>query len=438
MAAKSKILYVCHNHPRVRPGGAEAYALELYEAMRASETFEPVFVARVGRSRTGPTPVHAGAPFSSVGGDPNQYFVFVEDEAFDFFWRTAREKTLYTTYFDDFLRAFRPDIVHFQHSHFIGCELITKTRQLLPHVPILYTLHEYLAICNRDGQMVRTKGEELCTHDSPRRCNECYPEWSPQNFFLRKRFIQSHFAHVDRFLAPSRFLLDRYVNWGIPRDRIVFEDYGRLPATPMPEVPRPDGPRTRIAFFGQVNRYKGVKVLLEAMAQLADELPEVHLRLHGANLDVETSDFQAEIRDLLHATRDMVTFTGAYDHASLPAIMARTDWVVVPSTWWENSPLVIQEAFMHRRPVICSGIGGMAEKVTDGVNGLHFNVGDPRSLAETIKRAVSTPGLWEELRAGIPQIYPMAEHTAALSDTYTELMEARRAAAPEPQLMVTG
>ena len=46
--------------------------------------------------------------------------------------------------------------------------------------------------------------------------------------------------------------------------------------------------------------------------------------------------------------------------------MASVDWVVVPSIWWENSPLVIQEAFGYGRPVICSDIGGMAEKVTDG------------------------------------------------------------------------
>ena len=57
---------------------------------------------------------------------------------------------------------------------------------------------------------------------------------------------------------------------------------------------------------------------------------------------------------------------------------------------------------MHGRPVICSDIGGMAEKVTDGVNGLHFAAGNPAQLAETIRLAVSTPGLWDRLRDGHP------------------------------------
>jgi glycosyltransferase involved in cell wall biosynthesis len=106
--------------------------------------------------------------------------------------------------------------------------------------------------------------------------------------------------------------------------------------------------------------------------------------------------------------------------------MAAIDWVVVPSIWWENSPLVIQEAFAHGRPVICSDIGGMAEKVTHGVNGLHFRAGDPRSLADVIRRAVEDPGLWDDLRAGIPAPYEMDRHVPRMTSLYRELLEARR------------
>jgi glycosyltransferase involved in cell wall biosynthesis len=79
---------------------------------------------------------------------------------------------------------------------------------------------------------------------------------------------------------------------------------------------------------------------------------------------------------------------------------------------------VIQEAFANGRPVICSDIGGMAEMVTDGVDGLHFRAGDPESLAETITRAVSTPGLWDQLRSGINEVHSLDRHVANLSDLY--------------------
>ena len=100
----------------------------------------------------------------------------------------------------------------------------------------------------------------------------------------------------------------------------------------------------------------------------------------------------------------------------------RADWVVVPSIWWENSPLVIQEAFMHGRPVICSDIGGMAEKVSDGVDGIHFRANDVQRLAEAIKAAATTPGLWEKLRDGIRPIYPMPEHVNRLTVMYEKLV----------------
>jgi glycosyltransferase involved in cell wall biosynthesis len=292
----------------------------------------------------------------------------------------------------------------------------------LPKAPILYTLHEFLPICNRDGQLVRTSGE-LCLKESPRRCNECFP-WIPKSaFYLRKRFIQSHFQNVDLFLAPSHFLRNRYLDWGIPEEKIVFEDYGRVPVPPMDESDR-DGPPKRLGFFGQFSPYKGVKVLLRAMALLQDSGVDAHLFLHGANIELHGGEFEAETRELIAKAGDNVTFAGPYDHADLPALMQNVDWVVVPSTWWENSPLVIQEAFLHRRPVICSNVGGMAEKVHDGVNGIHFIRGNPGHLAGMIGRAVTTPGLWEHLRAGIPPIYAMDDHTATLTRHYSSLLAA--------------
>jgi glycosyltransferase involved in cell wall biosynthesis len=107
--------------------------------------------------------------------------------------------------------------------------------------------------------------------------------------------------------------------------------------------------------------------------------------------------------------------------------MANIDWVIVPSIWWENSPLVIQEGFAFGKPIICSNIGGMAEKVTDRVNGLHFRVNDPVELARVIREAASTPALWDTLRARIPPLYAMKEHVQALASMYRELLERKAA-----------
>jgi glycosyltransferase involved in cell wall biosynthesis len=424
--AKTRVLYVLHNHPALFPGGAEVYALELFEALRGSEEIEPLLMARIGR-REMPEGNRPGTPFSTVDGEPDQYFVFTESATrIGDFLGTSEDKSLYTTYFADFLETYKPDVVHFQHTLHIGYDLVSTARRVLPGAPIVYTLHEYLPICYREGQMLRTpfKDEELCLQASPRRCNECFPNIPRREFFLRERFIKAHLANVDLFIAPSRFLLQRYVDWGIPSDRIVFEDYGRRPAVRLAET-ESDRPRNRFGYFGQFNPYKGVETLLTAMARLAERRPDIQLRLHGANLDQQVSEYQETLATLLEAAAENVTMVGSYQPSNLPWLMREIDWVVVSSRWWENSPLVIQEAFMQRRPVICSGIGGMAEKVTNNLNGLHFAVGDADSLAAVIERAASEEGLWERLREGIPDILTVDEHIANLTRMYSELLDRR-------------
>jgi glycosyltransferase involved in cell wall biosynthesis len=429
--AKTKVLYVLHNHPSLFPGGAEMYALELFEALRPSAVIEPVLVARADLRQAQERGLYAGSTFKTVEGDPQQYFMFTDFEQFDPILGTSKSKSLYTAEFANFLRAHEPDIVHFQHTHIIGYDIVTMTRRVLPDAPILYTLHEYLPICLREGQMIRTERmhNELCTHASPRRCSECYPWLSPQDFFMREQFIKSHLANVDLFLSPSRFLRKRYVEWGIPGERIRFEELGRPHTDPLPEPPD-ERPRTRIGFFGQLTPFKGAETLLEAMKILGQRRPDVHLYLHGAYVEYFAETYGKQFTELLGEMGGNVTYAGAYEHKDLPRLMRDVDWVVLPSRWWENSPLVVQEAFMHGRPVICSGLGGLAEKVDDDVNGLHFNVGDPDSLAATIERAVTEPGLWQSLRDGIPPVYTVEDHVESLTAIYREQLERKRQPAP--------
>jgi glycosyltransferase involved in cell wall biosynthesis len=299
--------------------------------------------------------------------------------------------------------------------------MVRVVRNTLPDVPIVYTFQEYWPICNRAGQMVRTLHDELCTEESPRRCNQCFPEIGTETFYMRKRFIQSQLALVDHFIAPSAFLLERYVDWGIPRERILHEDYGFRPATPAPAG---EAPHNRFGFFGQLNPYKGVDVLLRAMELLGPEFDGT-LTVNGANYKHAPRELQVELDRLLDATRETVNFAGPYENDDVPRLMGEIDWVVVPSIWWENAPLVISEAFLSGRPVICSDIGGMAEKVDDGVNGLHFARADEDHLADVLLRAATAPGLWEELRAGIRPPRLMDDHVAILSDLYERLLAGR-------------
>ena len=131
------------------------------------------------------------------------------------------------------------------------------------------------------------------------------------------------------------------------------------------------------------------------------------------------------------ATAPDARYRGAYRREDMAAIIAGVDWVVFPSEWWENAPLVINEALQHRRPVLCSALGGTLELVADGVNGLHFPVSDATALAEAMRRSIETPGLWDRLVAGIAPPIGIAESAArhlALYETLLATAAVRRAA----------
>jgi glycosyltransferase involved in cell wall biosynthesis len=428
---RRRVLYVSSNHGAISPGGLESYTQDLYEAFRHSEEFEPVYIARAGEPFTERTCYHGWSPFAMVGDDPNQYLFYTDTFAevlkYDALFRRWAEKPVLTRYFRDFLLAQKPDVVHFHHTNFLGYDILRVTRNALPEVPILYTLHDYVSICHHDGQMVRTKTMDLCQEESPRRCHECFPAITAQTFKMRKFFIQSHMELVDCFIAPGEYVRDRYVEWGLPADKVVVEPQTIAPAAER--LPDEDdvGPRNRFAYFGQLNRYKGADVLLGAMELLGDDF-DGHLWIFGANLEMQPKEFREDVKARVKSGK--ITFAGPYEHSDLGKLMSQIDWVMVPSIWWETGPLVVVEAFQHGRPVICSDIGGMSEKVTDRVNGLHFRRRDPDDLAAVMRRAAGTPGLWAELQAGIPSEphRRMDDHVRALSRLYRELLADRTGA----------
>jgi glycosyltransferase involved in cell wall biosynthesis len=92
--------------------------------------------------------------------------------------------------------------------------------------------------------------------------------------------------------------------------------------------------------------------------------------------------------------------------------------VLVPSIWWENSPVVIQEALRNKRPVICSDIGGMAEKVRDGLDGFHFPVGNSIALASLLRELATDRTILSDLVSQMPGIPAVHSTLDAFLDIY--------------------
>jgi len=391
-----RVLVVAHNHPDFHPGGTEIFAHDLFREYRERADVKALFLAATNRLHREQRP---GTSFQAVGQATDE--VILWSGHFDRFYMSQTDSYGTVPHLVSLLEEFRPDVVHIHHMLLIGAEFIALVRRILPNARIVMTLHDYYAICSHDGLMMRTKGRERCDRASPTRCSSCFPDISADKFLLRERFLKTLLGQADLFIAPSRFIKERFVEWGLPAQSIDIVPNGRPEIEPAAHRASPDGRRQVFGYFGNINPWKGVPNLLKAAQRLiAVGQEDFELRLHGG-APFQAKDFVESIDALIDDTDPHVVRLGPYRREEIPYLIAAVDWVVVPSIWWENAPLVIQEAFLHRRPVITSNIGGMAEAVRDGVDGLHVRPDDPIALANTMRTAMNTPQLWDNLVAGI-------------------------------------
>ena len=405
MSRARKVLLISLGHPDLAQGGSPAVCLELFEALRERGGTECHMLAAVDREAGDAWRPDAGI----TGFDAREGMYLLHQTGHDPWLHRNNDLRLVEAY-ADLLTAIAPDVVHFHHFLHIGADLISLTRRVLTACRIVFTFHEFAAICAADGHMVRRTDGALCDRPSPTRCHQCLPSRQPEDVMVRKMWLTRHLSQVDRFTCPGPFMIERYVEWGIPRDRISHVTNGQRSRVTRPLLPPIPGPRARFGYFGQLHDDKGVHVLLRAVNVLREDgFTRFRVDINGGGIQHASSAIRAEIEAFQQAelalppNERIVFFNGPYSQDRIQSRMAPVDWSIVPSVWWEIFGLVISEAWMFRKPVICSNVGGMAERVTHETDGLHFEMGDPVSLAATIRRAATEDGLWERLSQATPE-----------------------------------
>jgi glycosyltransferase involved in cell wall biosynthesis len=375
-----RTLVISHSHPELTKGGAEIAAYNQYLAIAESAPDTTWFLG-CSRESNGQ---HVGSVFSQPFGD-NEY-VYASGP-FDWF-NFSNMDSRFPSAFRELLAELKPDEVHFHHYINIGIEAVLHVRETLPECRITLTLHEYLAICHHYGQMVTKPALTLCYGSSPRKCSNCFPDRAPEDFFLRKRYIDRFFDLVDEFISPSQFLAERYRQWGIASNRIrVRENIISVgPQVPLQaKKPRASHAPLRVGYFGQISKLKGIGVLLDAAQVLAESKDKrVVFEIYGSD-DGQPPEFQTEFRERISKAGKNVIYFGPYAREQVSGLMAAVDVVLVPSIWWENSPLVILEALSVGTPVECSDIGGMAEKARNLAGVGSFPVSNAMALVSALQ-----------------------------------------------------
>jgi glycosyltransferase involved in cell wall biosynthesis len=339
----------------------------------------------------------------------------------------------------DHLRAYlaelKPDLVHMISGYLMSASPLHVASDL--GIPTVVTLTDFWFLCPRitllrsDGRLcvppfdvvtcARCLGEEQRRYRIPGRIASVLMDvfWHVQRdrtgrILARAAFLRETLDRVDAIISPSQFLRRMFIEAGIAPERIVFSRQGRDFPGLTPEVlEKTPATRLRIGYLGQIALHKGVHILLEAVHQLPNAALEVKVYGDGVPFPAYTERLRR-----MACQDPRVSLAGMYERTEVGQVLQGLDVVVVPSVWYENSPNVILEAFAHHTPVIVSDLGGMAELVEDGVNGLRFTAGDAASLAARLKRLIDDPGLLAQLREGIGPVKSIAEEMAELLKVY--------------------
>ena len=406
-----RLLFLTHSHPELQAGGTEIFARDLFRAHRESGHTGTFVAGATPRQRS----ASPGTAFQVVGEYSDE--VLVRTGGFDQFFLSQTDLYGFSRSFAQLLDEEQPEIVHIHHLLNLGVEILSLIRRHAPSAKIVMTLHDYYPICANEGQLLTTSGV-LCSRAQPDHCLKCFSDRTLTEFKLRELHIRRAFDQVDHFIAPSKFLKQKFVEWGLA-DGIISVIPNGLPCAEAASV-RSSQRRDRFAFFGHINGFKGATTVVEASSILSDQNCSHQLSVFGGS-EFQSEQVKVKFAEACESAPDS-TYHGPYRRSEFKRLIEWADWVVFPSLWWENAPLVISEALQHQRPVICSNVGGSVELIQDGVNGLHFRLGDACALADIMKRGIEERGLWQRLVEGIKETRTIQASAQAYQDVYINMI----------------
>jgi glycosyltransferase involved in cell wall biosynthesis len=327
----------------------------------------------------------------------------------DTVWSARTERDL-----REVLGAFAPEIMHVHNT----LPLISGSAFWAAGaagVPVVQTLHNFRLFCPQAMFLRAGRICEDCMGRVPWRAvvHGCYRDSRAQSAALVAALGAHRLArtsrHVTRFIALNRFCREKFIEGGLPPERISIKPN-------FASIPTPGSyTRQRGLFIGRLAPEKGIGLLASALA-----------RAERVQIDVVGEGPEAES---VRGCRQM-QWAGWLPSEEVYRRMAQAAYLVMPSLWYENFPRTLVEAFACGLPVIASRLGALEELVEDGRTGLHFTPGDSADLARKLMWAESNPDAMRrmglEARREYERRYTPEVNYARLIEIYEEARTALR------------
>jgi glycosyltransferase involved in cell wall biosynthesis len=274
------------------------------------------------------------------------------------------------------LENFQPEIAHL---HCIYHHLSPAILPVLRHagIPAVMTAHDLKIACPA-AKMFNAEGIcERCNHGSIFNVikHRCVKNSLAASMIVAvesglHRNLGTYRKYLDRVVVPSKFFQEKFIEWGWPREMLVyipnFADITKL--KPL------FTPGKYFLYFGRLIGEKGVGTLIRAAAKV------------GASLKiVGTGPDEAEFKELADQAGGAVEFLGYRTGAELHDLIRGARAVVLPSEWYENAPMSVLESYALGKPVLGAKIGGIPEMIVDGETGWLFESGNVDNLGESLQ-----------------------------------------------------
>jgi len=353
---------------------------------------------------------------------------------------------------DQFLTAKKFDIVHVTSTYSLGVGVLRSAKR--SNLPLVLTLMDFWFLCP-SLQLLRGNGELCDGRTTAWQCQSCLmtgsnlfrrlnnasmPDsvnaqiWGTLaqittvtqnrgfrglllNMKERKTIMQEVINLPDVVISPSKIVHEMFA--GNMSRHIELNPYGHDLSWLGNYSGKSKSQQLRFGYLGQIIQIKGVHLIIEAFIE-AGFGNKARLDIWG---DYTRNQKYTEKMKLTIGDNESIFMNGRYDRSQLTRIMSDIDVLVVPSVWYENAPLVIQEAFATKTPVIATDLGGMSEAVVHETNGLLFSRGDVEDLSRQLKRVVNEPGLVEQLIHGVPRVKSFDDEINELEIIYNRLIE---------------
>lgn len=310
------------------------------------------------------------------------------------------------------IRAGRPRIVHF-HNTF---PLISPAAYYAAHaegVAVVQTLHNYRLLCPNALFFRGGRACEDCLGRAvpyPGVLHACYRGSRPASagvaaLLTVHRGMGTWTREVDAYIALTEFARGKFVQGGLPREKIVVK-----PNFVGSETEAGEGKGGYALFVGRLSQEKGIDTLLAAWERLRGEVP---LKIVG---DGPLAPDVARAAGRLPA----VEYAGRQPKDRVLGLMRDAAALIFPSLWYEGFPMVIAESYAAGLPVFASDLGSMSSLVRHGRTGLRFRPGDPGHLADTMRWAREHPTELARMRVEARAEFE-AKYTAERS--YRSLLE---------------